>query len=93
MEKTTIYLTDELRTSLQRHLRRTGTRQSDVVREALASYLTAHEPGLPSSIGVVDEGDVDASRYEDDLVEAWGTRPTATSKDDVSDNDAHGVRE
>lgn len=72
MEKTTIYLTDDLGASLRRHLRRTGARQSTVVREALAAYLAEAEPGLPASIGTADDGGFDAAHDETALDEAWG---------------------
>lgn len=75
MEKTTLYLPDDLRETLRRYVRRTGRRQSDVVREALASYLAHADPGLPSSIGSADNGTIDAARYEEELRAAWAPDP------------------
>lgn len=95
MEKTTIYLTDELRQALERHLRRTGRRQSDVVREALGVYLADRDPGLPTSIGVADDGSLDPADDERELVRAWGSVETdateeggATAPDAVPGGDA-----
>ena len=73
VEKTTIYLPDELRAELAAYLRRSGRRQSDVVREALGSYLRQEQDAveLPTSIGVAAEGTIDAASYEDELGAQW----------------------
>jgi Arc/MetJ-type ribon-helix-helix transcriptional regulator len=75
MQKTTIYLTDELRDALRRHVRRTGMRQSDVVREALGAYLATEDPGLPSSVGSADgPAGLDAANYEDEFARAMDAK-------------------
>jgi hypothetical protein len=60
--------------ALKRHVRRTGVRQSDVVREALNAYLADDDGGLPQSIGMVSDGGVDAAEHERWLRDAWRGR-------------------
>jgi len=40
VEKTTLYLPDDLQYALREFARRTGRPQADVVREALSAYLS-----------------------------------------------------
>ena len=51
MDKTTLYLTPDLRRRLRDASRRSGRRQSDVIRAALDAYLANDQPKLPASIG------------------------------------------
>lgn len=72
MDKTTIYLTDELRRELDGYVRRTGKRQSDIVREALGEYLARERPELPRSIGIISDGTIGADSIEEWLDANWG---------------------
>lgn len=66
MEKTTLYLPDDLQTELRAVAKREGRSQAEVVRDALRLYLDRAERPRLSFIGI---GEDDELRGED--VEAW----------------------
>ena len=71
MEKTTLYLPDEMRLALRDAARRSGRPQAELVREALAGYLAAHARPRPRSGGAgADEG-LAAADSEDWLRAQW----------------------
>lgn len=74
VEKTTLYLPDDLRRSLADASRRLGRPQAELVRDALRRYLEAHGAPRPRSIGVAEGGGVSAAESEDWLREQWGSR-------------------
>lgn len=51
MEKTTLYLSRELKTRLQAEARRGNASQAELVRQALERYLDQGERPRPTSIG------------------------------------------
>ena len=66
MEKTTIYLPVELKTTLKSTARRTKRTEAAIVREAVAVYLAEESASgvLPKSFGMVSDGSYDASEDE-----------------------------
>ncbi len=69
MDKTTLYLTPELRRRLRDAARRSGRRQADVIRSALDAYLDEGQANRPRSIGAGEDDSVDAVEAAD--TEAW----------------------
>jgi predicted transcriptional regulator len=74
MDKTTLYLTPELRRRLREVARRSGRRQADVIRAALDSYLEESRTNRPQSIGAGEDDALDAAGTEAWLRERWRAR-------------------
>jgi len=74
MDKTTLYLTPELRRRLRDASRRTGRAQADVIRAALDAYLGEHQASRPQSIGTGDDAELEAGDTERWLRERWRAR-------------------
>lgn len=70
MEKTTLYLPADLQRALRHAAHASGRSQADVVREALAQYLSEHTRPRPRSIGAI-EGSADPPARE---AKAWVRR-------------------
>lgn len=77
MDKTTIYLPDELHRGLRDAARRAGRGQAELIREAIAAYLATLEAPVPGSIGAGDDGGLTARESEAWLREAWSRRDHA----------------
>lgn len=73
MDKTTLYLTPELRRRLRDAARRSGRRQADVIRSALDAYLDVGQ-ARPRSIGAGEDDGLDAGGTETWLRERWRAR-------------------
>ncbi len=71
MNKTTLYLPDELRTSLKQIAIQTGRPEAAVIREALAAYVAQHARPRPRTIGMAVGGTVNATEIEDWLEKNW----------------------
>lgn len=71
MHKTTLYLSDDLRQTLEAAARRTGRAQADLVRDALRGYLDALAPPDGRSIGAGEDSDLTARDSEDWLRGQW----------------------
>lgn len=71
MHKTTLYLPDDLRLTLEATARRSGRTQADLVREALRSYLDALTPPVGRSIGAGDDAGLGGRDSEDWLRRQW----------------------
>ncbi len=73
MEKTTLYLPPELQRALKAAAGRQRRPQSELVREALRTYLAgdAEARPRPRSIGVASDGGVGAADSEDWLSQHW----------------------
>jgi Arc/MetJ-type ribon-helix-helix transcriptional regulator len=71
MQKTTLYLPDELQRQLQEAARRTGRSQADLIREALTTFLGTVQPPRPRSIGMGDNPDLHGEDTEDWLRRNW----------------------
>ena len=74
LDKTTVYLTAELRRRLRDAARRSGRRQADVIRSALDAYLDEGQANRPTSIGAGEDGALEAGDTESWLRERWGDR-------------------
>jgi plasmid stability protein len=66
MQRTTIYLPDDLKRELSVRARVEGRRESDLIREALSALLRGRERGARSlSFGLFDSGRADTSSTVD----------------------------
>ena len=74
MDKTTLYLTPELRRRLREAARRTGRRQAEVIRSALDAYLEEGRANRPASIGAGDDEALEARDTEAWLRDRWRNR-------------------
>jgi Ribbon-helix-helix protein, copG family len=73
MRRTTVFLEEPLLKRARQYARREGKSFAQVVREAIAAYVTrGTEPGrsgaLPSFAGRFSRGDTDTSTRADDLL-------------------------
>lgn len=74
VQKTTLYLPDDLHQQLRGVAGRQGRPQADIARQALAEYL-AQQPQPPlSSLGAGDDSDLAAADTEDWLRDEWQRR-------------------
>lgn len=73
MKKCSIALPEDLLVELQAIARRESKSQSEVIREALAEYVTDNERGKPrpKSFGMASSGRIQAADLEDWLAETW----------------------
>lgn len=73
MEKTTVYLPDELKRALRRAARATGRSEADLIREGIGLVAGSHriaEPRLP----LFESGIPDLAARADELLEGFGER-------------------
>ncbi|HEX6510764.1 MAG TPA: CopG family transcriptional regulator [Chloroflexota bacterium] len=73
MEKTTVYLTDDLQAQLKSLARRKKVPEAHVIREALAEYVAKETP-MPKSLGIIDEEfapGVDSTNVKQWIRENW----------------------
>ena len=73
MEKTTVYLPDELKSALRRAARSTGRSEADLIREGIGLVTGTHriaEPRLP----LFESGQPDLADRADDLLAGFGDR-------------------
>lgn len=73
MEKTTVYLTDELRRALRRAAKSSGRSEAELIREGIGLVTGAHriaEPRLP----LFDSGQPDLAERVDELLPGFGER-------------------
>ncbi len=73
MEKTTLYLPEQLQHELREAARREGRPQAELVREALGAYLHARPRPRPRSIGIVDDHELRAENVKAWVHEQWGS--------------------
>ncbi len=71
MEKTTLYLPDDLRQELRAAARQSGQSQAELIRGAVRSFLESRPAALPRSVGAVSDGAFDARNDETYLAKAW----------------------
>jgi len=72
MEKTTLYLSSELRQALKEAARSEKKSQSVVIRRALEEYLERRERPRLLSVGVGEDRELSGSEAEDWLRAEWG---------------------
>jgi Arc/MetJ-type ribon-helix-helix transcriptional regulator len=73
MEKTTVYLPDELKRALRRTARASGRSEADLIREGVGLVTGRHrvaEPVLP----LFESGDVDLAERADEALAGFGER-------------------
>lgn len=73
MEKTTVYLPDELKTALRRASRASGRSEADLIREGIGLVTGTHrvaEPRLP----LFESGQPDLAEHVDELLAGFGER-------------------
>lgn len=71
MEKTTVYIPREMQASLKALAKRTGRSQADLMREALELYVRGQQRQLPSFVGIIKDGSLQARDVEDWLNQNW----------------------
>lgn len=74
MNKTTLYLPDATTRRLREMARRTGRRQSDLIRQALDRYLSSEPSALPPSTGAAEDEQLSGRDSEDWLRANWRPR-------------------
>ena len=74
MNKTTLYLPEELQAALKAVARRTGRPQADLIREALETYLGQQVRPQPRSVGAGEDAELAARDSEAWLKARWGSR-------------------
>ncbi len=73
MEKTTVYLPDDLKEALRRAARSTGRSEADLIREGIGLVTGTHriaEPRLP----LFESGQPDLASHVDELLAGFGER-------------------
>jgi hypothetical protein len=73
MEKTTVYLPDELKRALRRAARSTGRSEAELIREGIGIVTGTHriaEPRLP----LFESGEPDLAERVDELLDGYGER-------------------
>ncbi len=71
MKKTTIYMPEELASTVTAAAKRTGTSEASLIREAIAAYVATIEWPLPTFIGCVAVDGVSGADTEDWLLANW----------------------
>jgi hypothetical protein len=71
MEKTTVYLPEELKQALERTASETGRSEAELIREGIRLAIAAHQPPIPQS-GVFASGQGSLSERVDELLEGFG---------------------
>ncbi len=75
MEKTTLYLPQDLHLAISQIARREGRPQAAVIRDALRSYVDSQERPRLRSLGMGEDGELNAEDIQDWLAANWD--PTA----------------
>jgi len=71
MQKTTLYLPDELHRKLQVEARHRSSSQAEILREALASYLERQQPRTLRSLAAGQDAELAARDAKDWLAKEW----------------------
>ncbi len=71
MEKTTLYLPDEIQRSLAATAKREGRSQAEIVRTALEVYFAERGPVRLRSIGAGSDNEVSGATSEEWLRKSW----------------------
>ena len=74
MEKTTLYLPGDLQRSLLAMAKREGRSQAEVIRSALADYLSSRAPLPLRSIGAGSDDEVSGTTSEEWLRRNWKSK-------------------
>jgi predicted transcriptional regulator len=77
MEKTTLYLPDDVQRRLRELSRRQHRPQAELIREAVAQYLAGQEHPWPKSIGAAEsDGSVPGGKASEWIDQEW-SKPDA----------------
>jgi predicted DNA-binding protein len=71
MQKTTIYLPDELAVMVSAAAKRTGTSKANLIRTAIVKYVATIEPPKLKSAGMISSGKLQSDDVEDWLAKHW----------------------
>ena len=72
MQRTTIYLPDEMKAAIEREAARRGVTEAEVIREAVTEHLRSFEPPVPQ-LPVFEEGfGIEIASRVDELLEGFG---------------------
>jgi hypothetical protein len=71
MEKTTLYLPEELQASLRALAKQRKRPQAELIREALTEYVGRQERPLPTSIGMVADWTIPAREARAWIQREW----------------------
>jgi len=73
MERMSVHLSKELIVSVKEAAKRSGLSEAEVIKTALAHYFSEEdrEKLRPKSIGMIDDGTVQADAFDDWLAENW----------------------
>jgi len=71
MQKTTVYLSDDLKAALERAAAESRRTESAIIREGLEVVLARQQPRAPHS-GIFDSGEPDLSERVDELLADFG---------------------
>jgi predicted transcriptional regulator len=74
VEKTTVYIPEDIRRALQQAARREGKPQAVLIRRALAEYLEKVDRPQLRSVGAGEDRELAARDAEDWLKFEWGGR-------------------
>jgi Arc/MetJ-type ribon-helix-helix transcriptional regulator len=74
VNKTTIYLPDELQRRIKEVARGTGRRPAELIRAAIEEFLQAQDRPLPRSLGAGEDTELAARDSEDWLRGQWHRR-------------------
>jgi predicted transcriptional regulator len=72
VDKTTLYLPPELRRALADHARRVQRPQSEIIREAIATYVGAAPRPKMTFVGAGEDGQLSGASSESYLRERFG---------------------
>jgi Arc/MetJ-type ribon-helix-helix transcriptional regulator len=73
MEKTTVYLPDDLKRALRRTARASGRSEAELIREGIGLVTGTHrvaEPRLP----LIESGQPDLAQHVDEALDGFGER-------------------
>jgi hypothetical protein len=71
MQKTTVYLSDDLKADLERTAAESGISEAELIRAGIRLALAQHLPPAPRS-GIFDSGEPDLSARVDELLDGFG---------------------
>jgi hypothetical protein len=79
MDKTTVYLTPELRRALRETARRRRTSEAALIREGIAA-VTSQEPAPRPCLPLFESGDPTLSERVDELMDGFGMGRSPTQR-------------
>lgn len=71
MQKTTVYLPDELKAELARTAMETRRSEAEIIREGIRLAVAQHQPPAPG-FAIFDSGDPGLSERVDELLKGFG---------------------